>query len=66
MAVIGKINIDIHCEKCGVKQYPDALFCHRCGEKLKKPTYCTVCRRTDKNEAVFCEKCGTLLNRLDD
>lgn len=72
MALFGNINntqmqnIEVKCEKCGVRQYHDALFCHRCGVRLKKPTFCPVCRRADTNDSVYCEKCGTLLERLDE
>lgn len=47
------------CPSCGEK-VEDALFCGKCGAKIKKQ--CNSCKHINKIENEFCEICG---NKLD-
>ncbi len=55
----------LNCKYCGSKNDSDALFCERCGMKIKDEInnyaglICSSCGAENKNKASFCKKCGS-------
>jgi ribosomal protein L40E len=56
-----------NCQHCGSKIDADALFCDKCGMKIKEATldpkqvYCVSCGAKNRMEASFCKRCGSVL-----
>ena len=55
------------CQYCGSKNDTDALFCDKCGMKIKEETFnpneltCSSCGTKNKMQASFCKRCGSPL-----
>ena len=55
------------CQRCGSKNDADALFCDKCGMKIKEETVnpnaltCSLCGTENKMQASFCKRCGSPL-----
>ena len=53
------------CRNCGSKNDADAVFCDRCGMKIKEETdnpsglTCGSCGAKNRVQASFCKKCGS-------
>jgi ribosomal protein L40E len=53
------------CKNCGSKNDADAIFCERCGVKIRvetdnpKELTCGSCGAKNNLQALFCKKCGT-------
>lgn len=56
-----------NCQFCGSKNEADAIFCDRCGLKIKEETVnpdeltCSACGAKNKLQASFCKRCGSPL-----
>lgn len=56
------------CNKCGIVNSKDAIFCENCGAKLdeslltEKKKECKNCGYLNEENAAFCENCGSSLN----
>ena len=50
------------CPKCKTENSPDAIFCTKCGSKLK--IVCPKCKMTNDIKAQRCTKCGLRLIRI--
>ena len=53
----------MECHNCQVKNMPDALFCRKCGEGLRK---CAACAVAHEQDALFCRRCGRPIGPLPD
>jgi ribosomal protein L40E len=55
------------CQHCGSKNDADALFCDKCGMKIKEETVslneltCSSCGTKNRMQASFCKRCGSPL-----
>lgn len=49
------------CLNCDVENKPDALYCRRCGNCIKK---CITCGSAHEDDAVYCRRCGNPTDSL--
>ena len=75
-SIIGNLTLDLlqvestffNCQYCGSKNDTDALFCDRCGMKMKEETVnlneltCSSCGVKNKMQASFCKRCGSAIH----
>jgi ribosomal protein L40E len=60
-------STSFNCQYCGSKNDADAIFCDRCGVKIKEETVnpneltCSSCGSKNKLQASFCKRCGSPL-----
>lgn len=47
------------CQHCDVENKPDALYCRRCGRRIRR---CLNCATTHEADALYCRRCGKQLN----
>jgi ribosomal protein L40E len=74
-SVIGNLTLksiqaestSFNCEYCGSKNEVDAMFCDKCGMKLKEEAFglnqlnCSSCGAKNRMVASFCKRCGSPL-----
>lgn len=51
----------MECLNCEIINMPDARFCRRCGEPLRR---CVTCAIAHEEDALYCRKCGKPINHL--
>jgi ribosomal protein L40E len=75
-SIIGNLTLDplqvesitFVCQYCSSKNDADALFCDKCGMKIKEETLnpneltCSSCGSKNKMQASFCKRCGSPLH----
>lgn len=67
---IAKIRSRNHCPNCGVKFRSSALFCSKCGTKVREPdaepieVKCTNCGNLLEADAQFCDNCGMKVDNI--
>jgi len=50
-------TVRVACLKCATSNEPDASFCKKCGDALRRT--CGSCNATNEPDAAFCKKCGS-------
>jgi ribosomal protein L40E len=75
-SIIGNLTLEplqvestfLNCQYCGSTNDTDALFCDRCGMKMKEETVnlneltCSSCGVKNKMQASFCKRCGSAIH----
>lgn len=51
-------------DMCGAPYYPDALFCSKCGKRLRKINYCPSCGKKRSVKSPDCMHCGFRFDAL--